>query len=108
MLFAGVLLFGCAGTPELPGWYVAPDGDDANEGRGKTPLKTIAKALEYAQPGDTIFLREGDYHEFVVPTRSGESGKNITIKSYPGETARIDGTGLKLEGWMALVQLRDI
>lgn len=45
MLFAGVLLFGCAGTPELPGWYVAPDGDDANEGRGKTPLKTIAKAL---------------------------------------------------------------
>lgn len=43
MLFVGVLLFGCAGTPELPGWYVAPDGDDANEGRGKTPLKTIAK-----------------------------------------------------------------
>ena len=37
MLFVGVLLFGCAGTPELPGWYVAPDGDDANEGRGKTP-----------------------------------------------------------------------
>ena len=106
-LFMGALLCGCSNQP-ASGWYVSPGGDDLAEGGKNAPLKTVAKALEYALPGDTIFLREGAYHEFVIPTRSGEPGKAITIKSYPGETAKIDGTGLKLEGWSALVQLRDI
>ncbi|WP_308745673.1 right-handed parallel beta-helix repeat-containing protein [uncultured Bacteroides sp.] len=106
-LFMGALLCGCS-NQSAAGWYVSPGGDDLAEGGKNTPLKTVAKALEYALPGDTVFLREGAYHEFVIPTRSGEPGKAITIKSYPGETAKIDGTGLKLEGWSALVQLRDI
>jgi len=101
-------LCGCSTSSEAAEWYVSPVGNDLNKGEKNTPLKTVTKALEYALPGDTIFLREGAYHEFVVPTRSGKSGKVITIKSYPGETAKIDGTDLKLEGWSALVQLRDI
>ena len=41
--------------------YVAPTGDDANDGSISSPYKTIRKAIEAAQPGTSIFLREGTY-----------------------------------------------
>ena len=100
-------LLACGATPAH--WYVAPTGNDANDGSKRKPLKTIANALQRVNPGDTVFLREGSYGEFVVPTRSGKPGKMITLKSYPGETARIDGSGLYIKGWgNALVQLNSI
>ena len=71
-------------------WYVATTGNDGNSGTLDSPLKSISKALLRVNPGDTIFLREGAYHEFVTPTVQGK-GKLITLKSYPGETAKIDG-----------------
>ena len=90
-------------------WYVAPTGNDANNGSKRKPLKTIAAALQRVNPGDTVFLREGSYGEFVVPTRSGKPGKMITLKSYPGETAKIDGSDLYIKGWgNALVQVNNI
>lgn len=90
-------------------WYVATTGNDGNSGTLDSPLKSISKALLRVNPGDTIFLREGAYHEFVTPTRSGEKGKLITLKSYPGETAKIDGTGMTIKGWFsALVQLKSV
>ena len=88
-------------------WYVAPT--DANNGSKRKPLKTIAAALQRVNPGDTVFLREGSYGEFVVPTRSGKPGKMITLKSYPGEIAKIDGSDLYIKGWgNALVQVNNI
>ena len=90
-------------------WYVAPTGNDANNGSKRKPLKTIAAALQRVNPGDTVFLREGSYGEFVVPTRSGKPGKMITLKSYPGEIAKIDGSDLYVKGWgNALVQVNNI
>lgn len=90
-------------------WYVAPTGNDANNGSKRKPLKTIAAALQRVNPGDTVFLREGSYGEFVVPTRSGKPGKMITLKSYPGEIAKIDGSDLYIKGWgNALVQVNNI
>lgn len=95
------------GNAEAVSWYVATTGDDTNSGTIDYPLKSITKALARVQPGDTLFLREGNYHEFVIPTRSGEKGKLITVKSYPGETAKIDGTGLNIKGWSnALIQIK--
>ena len=38
-------------------WYVAPTGNDANNGSKRKPLKTIAAALQRVNPGDTVFLR---------------------------------------------------
>lgn len=89
--------------------YVSPDGNDMNDGSCKRPLKTISEALSRINPGDTIFLREGSYNEFVAPTHSGKKDKMITIKGFYGETAKIDGTNLFINGWgNALVQIKDI
>lgn len=80
-------------------WYVSVDGNDSYAGTIDRPFRTINRALAGVNPGDTVLIRSGDYHELVVWTRSGESGKRITLKNYPGETARIDGSGLEIIGW---------
>jgi Protein of unknown function (DUF1565) len=53
------------------------------------PVKTIARGLKLAQPGDTVHLTPGTYRESAVfNNRSGEPGKPIIL----------DGRGAVLEG----------
>jgi hypothetical protein len=90
--------------PPLPielAWIVAPGGNDENTGTLNAPLRTLSRAAELAQPGDTIYLRGGHHDKpeqtylSGYPGRSlriyGDPGKPITIASYPGEWAIIDG-----------------
>ena len=45
----------------------------------------------------------------MTPSKSGTRQKRITIKAYKNEVVKIDGTGLKIEGWgNALVQIKDV
>jgi len=75
-----------------PGFFVdARDGSDAAEGSRARPWKTIHHALSQMQHGDTLYLRGGTYYEQVVVPNSGDEGKPITIRSFPGELAVIDG-----------------
>lgn len=41
--------------------WVALDGDDGSEGTPGAPLATPGRALELAQPGDVIWVRDGTY-----------------------------------------------
>ncbi|MBC3846549.1 DUF4990 domain-containing protein [Winogradskyella echinorum] len=41
--------------------YVAPNGDDTNNGSINKPLETIKKAQDIAKQGDTVFIRGGRY-----------------------------------------------
>ena len=71
------------------GIYVSPEGNDAANGSINAPYKSINTALAAAQPGSTIILRSGIYHE----GRSVRIRKsNITIKSAKNEWAIIDLT----------------
>ena len=65
--------------------FVSPSGLDSNDGSEDRPFKTIQKAVNVAKPGDTIYLRGGTYVGRVYIHKSGESGKYITIRNYPGE-----------------------
>jgi hypothetical protein len=69
----------------------ASGGDDANSGGERAPWKTIAHALEQLGPGDTLYLRGGVYYECVRISVVGQPDAPITIRSFPGELAVIDG-----------------
>jgi hypothetical protein len=71
--------------------FVAPTGDDANPGTEAKPWRTINAALKHLEPGDTLYLRGGIYFENVYCAIAGRPDAFITIRSYPGELAVIDG-----------------
>lgn len=72
-------------------YYVAINGNNGNSGSQNQPLKTISKAIEKAKPGDTIYVREGTYHEALKITKSGTVRNPIRLHAYPGELPIIDG-----------------
>jgi len=69
----------------------ARKGDDSADGSEKQPWKTIGHALGRLKAGETLCLRGGVFHEQVTVALSGSQEKPITIRSYPGEVAIIDG-----------------
>jgi hypothetical protein len=69
----------------------AGKGDDANDGSQAKPWKTVQHGVKRLTPGSTLYLRGGIYYEKVFLTRSGTAETPITIASYPGELAVIDG-----------------
>ena len=87
-------------TLASPALFVDPKGSDENDGRSpEKPFTSIGRAADLAQPGDTVYIREGVYRESVRPARSGTAGKPITFTSYPGERAEINGADLVDGPW---------
>jgi hypothetical protein len=78
-------------------YYVDPRhpaaSDDPPWGYAAVPLKTVAKALEVASPGETIILRGGVYRETIAPKKDG-----LTIRAMKGEKVIVSGADL-IEGW---------
>ncbi len=66
-------------------YCVAKDGSDKNPGTKAEPLRTIQRAVSLARAEDTILVRGGVYCEPVVLRFSGQEGKPIVLKNYPGE-----------------------
>ncbi|MDZ4406063.1 hypothetical protein [Prosthecobacter sp.] len=75
----------------------ATRGDDAKAGTEQEPWKTLGHALRRLKPGDTLYLRGGTYFEKVPLTQSGTPEQPITIASYPGELAVIDGSAREFQ-----------
>jgi len=82
-------------------YYVATSGDNANSGTAVgQPFKTIQKAADVMQAGDTVLIRGGTYRESIVPPRGGASeSARITYKAYPGETPIIKGSN-QIASWV--------
>ena len=78
-------------------YYMAPNGSNSNPGTMAAPWRSISRAAQTLQPGDTLYLRGGVYSEYRVNAYDnvyglqGAPGQWITIRSYPGEWAVIDG-----------------
>ena len=65
----------------------------------KQVFDTIQEAVDVAQAGETVAVRQGRYHEEISLKRSGNSADGyITYRSYPGERVEIDGS-VSLSGW---------
>lgn len=73
--------------------HVSPDGNDANAGTQKKPLKTISAAAGLAQPGDVVIVHEGIYRERINPVHGGTSNSNrIVYQAASGENVIIKGS----------------
>ncbi|MBN1398776.1 MAG: T9SS type A sorting domain-containing protein [Bacteroidetes bacterium] len=76
------------------GWNEVDGGEYVGlHGPGKG-YATIQAAINAMNPGDIIYLRGGTYNEThisLTACRHGLAGSPNTIKSYPGEWAKVDG-----------------
>ena len=78
-------------------FYVAPAGDDANSGTIDRPFATVTRGQEAASPGDTVWVRGGEYvfsgteiQIGILLNKSGEEGKRINYWAYQDETPIFD------------------
>ena len=79
-------------TMQATEYYVSPNGSDNNNGTLDSPWQTLGYALGRLLPGDVLYLRGGRYYEHEIMTRlKGTASAPITVRSYPGEQAVIDG-----------------
>jgi parallel beta-helix repeat protein len=77
-------------------------GSDTNSGHTeKLAFKTINKANEIVNFGDTVYVKNGIYNENITLKKSGDSNNWINFKAFPGQKPVIrgnqDGT-FKVEG----------
>ena len=100
-----IAIFCCAHAadtaPEARALRVDPRaGKDTNDGLA-APLKTIARAIRLAQPGDTVHLAPVRYFESADLSRKhGEPGRPITLD---GHGAVLDGSEpVRAADWEAL------
>ena len=79
--------------------HVAPWGSDLFIGHAKEwPLRSLARAVVLADPGETILLWPGTYHETVLIRRGGLPGKPLRIRAaIPGQ-AVLSGAAPQLQG----------
>jgi Right handed beta helix region len=83
--------------------FAARWGSDGNRGTKARPFKTAQRLADSLRPGQTGCLRRGIYDEtndgFVLRVeRGGANGRPLTIRSFPGERARLRGIVWILEG----------
>ncbi len=90
-------------------YYVAPNGNDANNGTKQLPLQSIQKAQTLVAAGDTVYVRGGTYtmQESQIAAyskiwayvmlfdKSGTENKRIHYWAYPGEKPVFDFSNIK-------------
>jgi len=86
-------------TPAAGDYYVSPFGSDSNPGTRALPFKTIQKAADVVNPGQTVIVQDGIYADpdgdgvIVNLSRGGTSSAKILFKSENRWGAKLDGRG---------------
>ena len=103
LVFSGCVL-SAQPTSSRSAFYVSPAGEDSNLGTMQAPWRTIQHAADTATAGSTVNVRGGIYSERVTINVSGNARDGyVTFRSYPGETAILDGERLTPEGRSAML-----
>jgi hypothetical protein len=94
-------------------YYIAPDGNDLNDGSMEAPIASADRAQDLVSAGDTVYFRGGIYqlsdsdisyvHSglfacYAFIDKSGTSGNRINYWAYPGEQPVLDFTDVKPAG----------
>lgn len=83
--------------------YVDTKGNDNNSGTLSQPFKTLRKAVNSSNDGDVIEMRNGTYISDEIKIEIN----NLTIRSYPGEWAKIEAPVDKGEAIAAVLWYSD-
>jgi hypothetical protein len=76
-------------------YYVAPNGNDSNNGSINSPWATIRGATGKMKSGDTLYVRGGNYSEiWDIYGPNGTQGAPTVVMAYPGETPIFIGPGI--------------
>lgn len=75
------------------------NASDVNLGTEAGPLRTIHRAAQLAQPGDTVLVHAGVYRERVAPVRGGKEGQPIVYTAAPREQVVIKGSDVWQPQW---------
>ena len=79
----------CGDCVEEADYYVAPWGDDSNNGSFDFPFFSLNEVWDVIQPGDLVYLRGGVYNftdQQWLRNKNGVAENLIRIWAYPGET----------------------
>ncbi|MHC4213795.1 MAG: right-handed parallel beta-helix repeat-containing protein [Planctomycetota bacterium] len=84
LIFCGL---GCSS-----GYYVALNGDDSNAGTRGDAFRSIEKAIEVVEAGESIFIRGGTYYftDEIEIEKDGIKGKPIKLWACPDEEVVLD------------------
>lgn len=79
-LFIGIKIFATE-------YYVSINGNNSNDGLSEAkPWKTLSYAVKKVRPGDTVWIKAGNYgNENVVFTKNGTSNNPISFIGYKNE-----------------------
>lgn len=90
-------------------FHTAMTGDDSNPGSESLPWRTVQKAANTLQPGDSVIVGPGDYAERVMTATDGAPNASVTFIGLEGATVRgfkiqhlyITVSGFNITGWSA-------
>ena len=77
--------------------FAAPGGGDSQSGTKQRPFATAQRLVASLRPGDTGCLRSGTYNQrspagyVLYVEHGGAPGAPITLRSFPGERAKLIG-----------------
>ncbi|MFN8094810.1 MAG: right-handed parallel beta-helix repeat-containing protein [Vicinamibacteria bacterium] len=99
LVIALAAMLSTAALADATEYHVALDGRDTNAGTRQAPFRTIQRAADAAQPGDTVTVHAGIYRERIDPPRGGRSEtERIVYRAAPGEAVEIRGSEV-VKGW---------
>ena len=95
LVVAACCLYTLTGHPtRATEYFIAPGGSNLNQGTLASPWGTFDFAIDQIDPGDTLFVRGGNYQlGSRIQIRGNEGGTSlepINIWAYPGETPILD------------------
>lgn len=81
-----------------------PEAADANPGSEERPWKTIQRAAEAVQAGDTVCVMAGNYEGRVTfgPGTSGAEGNRITFRGLPRHAVTMQGFDTRHCHWLRI------